>query len=156
MIFQTSNTDKALNEKILNSSAPFRLIPILLTWTKLLLTDVLNASWRNTWRNPDPKPNPNPHPKPNPNPNSDPNHNLNPNPNPDPNPNPIADPNPNPNPSPNPNHNPNPGIRQNGIRRNGKTPFKHQRNIVTPCLLKGHCGGGSYVFISSSATQPKC
>jgi len=35
-------------------SAPFRLIPICLTWTKLLLTDVLKASCRNAWRNPDP------------------------------------------------------------------------------------------------------
>ena len=43
-----------------SGSAPFRLIPIRLTWTKLLLTDVLNAWWRNAWRNPDPNPNPNP------------------------------------------------------------------------------------------------
>ena len=46
-------------------SAPFCLIPIRLTWTKLLLTDVLNASWRNARRNPDPNPNPNPHSNPN-------------------------------------------------------------------------------------------
>jgi len=39
-----------------DGSAPFRLIPIRLTWTKLLLTDGLNASWRNAWRNPDPNP----------------------------------------------------------------------------------------------------
>ena len=81
-------------------SAPFRLIQICLMWTKLLLTDVLNASWRN--------PDPNPNPKTNPNPNPNPSHNHNPNPESNHNPNP----NPNPNPKPNPR-----------IRRNGKTPL---------------------------------
>jgi len=38
--------DKMTN-LILNSSAPFCLIPIHLMWTKSLLTDILNASWRN-------------------------------------------------------------------------------------------------------------
>ena len=60
-----------------HGSAPFRLIPIRLMWTKLLLTDVFNASWRN----------PNPNPNPSPYPYSTPNPNLNPNPNPNPNPN---------------------------------------------------------------------
>ena len=99
------------------SSAPFRLISIHLTWTKLLLTDVLNASWRNAWCNTDP--NPNPHPNPNPNPNSDPNHNHNPDPNLNPNSNPRI----------RQNGIRQIGIRRNGIRRNGKTP--ENRKTVT-------------------------